>query len=188
MNTTLQTVVARQHPPSAVDERASTAGLRAIATLEALKGITVLGLGIALLFVHQHIEDYAEHLLFHLHINLDETVGHAVLHAATQITDAGLWTLALAIAIYPAVRFIEAWGLWHRRVWAEWFALLSGAMYLPWELLKLSEKPNWTHGGLLLTNLVIIAYMLSIRLRDFKPLSRCFEWGRHPSTRRSGKT
>ena len=188
MNTSSDTIVpSQEHPPSAVDERASTAGLRAIATLEALKGIIVLGLGIALLFLHHHIEDYAEHLLFHLHINLDKTVGHAVLHAATQITDAHVLTLALAITVYPTVRFVEAWGLWHRRVWAEWFALLSGAMYLPWELLKLSEKPNWTHGGLLLTNLIIIAYMLSIRLRDCRPLSRCFERAKHLGTSSSGK-
>jgi uncharacterized membrane protein (DUF2068 family) len=187
VNTPL-TLPSRQHEPPAVDERASAAGLRAVATLEALKGILVLGLGIALLFVHHHVEDYAEHLLFHLHINLDKNLGHAVLHAATQISDARLWTIALAITIYPIVRFVEAWGLWHRRVWAEWFALLSGAMYLPWELLKIAEKPNWTHGGLLLTNLLVIAYMLWIRVRECGPVLRCLERTRHPGIRSSGKT
>lgn len=146
----------------------------------------VLVLGIALLFLRQRVEVYAEHLLFHLHINLDRNVGHAVMNAAIQITDAHLWTLALAITIYPTVRFIEAWGLWHRRVWAEWFALLSGAMYLPWELLKLGEKPNWTHGGLLLTNLIIIAYMCWIRLRDCQPVSRCLDRFTHRSIHASG--
>ncbi|MBV8573329.1 MAG: DUF2127 domain-containing protein [Acidobacteriaceae bacterium] len=160
-------------PPSGLDNRASTAGLRAVATFEALKGIAVLGLGIALLFLHEHVEDYAEYLLFHLHINMDRKLGHAVMHAATQISDARLWTLALAITIYPVVRFVEAWGLWHRRVWAEWFALLSGAMYLPWELLKLGEKPNWTHAGILLINLIVIGYMLWIRVRECGMRLRC---------------
>lgn len=188
MNRPSETVTTRHPEPSGVDERASAAGLRAVASLEALKGIAVLGLGIALLFLRHHVEDYAENLLYYLHINIDRNLGHAVMHAATQITDARLLTLALAVTIYPTVRFIEAWGLWHRRVWAEWFALLSGAMYLPWELLKLGEKPNWTHGGLLLTNLIVIAYMCWIRLRDCRPVSRCLERMRSRGTRTSGKT
>jgi uncharacterized membrane protein (DUF2068 family) len=176
--------------PSGLDDRASTAGLRAVATFEALKGVVVLGLGVALLFFHEHVEDYAENLLFHLHINMDRTLGHVVLNAATQISDARLVTLALAIAIYPTVRFVEAWGLWNRRVWAEWFALLSGAMYLPWELLKIAEKPNWTHGAVLMINLVVIVYMLWIRVRDSGWLLRYREQRgkRRLSTIGAGKT
>ncbi|MBV9441816.1 MAG: DUF2127 domain-containing protein, partial [Acidobacteriaceae bacterium] len=70
-----------------------------------------------------------------------------------------------AALTYPAVRFIEAWGLWHRRVWAEWFALLSGAMYLPWEILRMAERPTWDRVGIFLINLLIIVYMLWIRVR-----------------------
>ncbi len=179
----LETAITIHPAPPAVDERASTAGLRAVASFEALKGIVVLGLGIALLFLHEHVEDYTESLLFHLHINIERNFGHAIMHAATQISDARMLTLALAITLYPTVRFVEAWGLWHRRVWAEWFALLSGTMYLPWELLKLAEKPNWTHGGVLLTNLLVIAYMLWIRLRECWPRCRATL-----STITSGKT
>jgi len=162
-----------QHPiPHAVDEHASKAGLRAVATFEAMKGIVVLGLGIALLFLHRHVEDYAEDLLFHLNIDLDRRFGHAVLHAASQISGARLWTLALAITIYPAVRFIEAWGLWNRRVWAEWFALLSGTLYLPFELLKFAEQPTWLHASVLIINVIVILYMLYIRLRETGHLGR----------------
>lgn len=171
--------------PPALDDRASTTGLRAVATFEALKGIVVLGLGIALVFLHEHVEDYAEHLLFHLHINMDRQLGHAVLHTASQISDARVLTLAFAVTIYPTVRFVEAWGLWNRRVWAEWFALLSGTMYLPWELLKVAEKPNWAHTGVLFVNVIVIAYMLWIRVRECGWFVRCRE---RFTVVRSGKT
>jgi uncharacterized membrane protein (DUF2068 family) len=64
------------------------------------------------------------------------------------------------------VRFVEAWGLWNLRIWAEWFALLSGTLYLPWEILKVAEHATWERIGVLLINIGIVLYMLFIRVRD----------------------
>ncbi len=151
--------------PQAVDERSSAVGLRAVATFEAVKGTAVILLGITLLLVHRQAEDYAESLLFHLHMDHDRRLSHMLIDAANKLSDARLWTIAAAALSYSSVRFVEAWGLWNRRVWAEWFALLSGAMYLPWEVLKLVERVDWERIGVLAINLVIIVYMLWIRVR-----------------------
>lgn len=161
--------------PGAVDERTSAVGLRAVATFEASKGIVVILLGITLLVVHRHAEDYAESLLYHLHMDPDRRLSHVVMDAATRLTDARIWTIAAAALTYSGVRFIEAWGLWNRRVWAEWFALLSGAMYLPWEILKLMERVDWERLGVLILNLVIIVYMLFIRVRACRSPIGCKE-------------
>ncbi len=160
-------------PPVALDERTSAAGLRAIATLEALKGLAVLLLAVALIFLHKHAEDYMEALLFHLHIDVERRIGHALMNAALKISDARLLTILLAAASYTSVRFVEAWGLWHRRVWAEWFALLSGALYLPWEILRIVERPDWERVGVLLINIVIVLYMLTIRVRECGLFQKC---------------
>lgn len=156
----------RRHrrPPIAVDEK-NTAGLRTIALLEAAKGLLVLMLGFGLLtLLHKDVEEVAENLLFHMHINTEHRLGQAVLHAAAKMTDTRLWAITAGAVAYSVVRFIEAWGLWNRRVWAEWFALLSGAMYLPLEIGKLIERPNGLHWALLLTNVVIVLYMLYVRV------------------------
>ena len=154
------------HVPQAIDERASRAGLRAVAAFEAFKGLLVLLLLIALLAVHNRIEDYAEDLLYHLHIDFDRHFAQSFLKAASTISDSRLWTVAVAATVYAIVRFIEAWGLWNRRVWAEWFALLSGALYLPLEMFKVAERATWEHVGVLAVNVVIVAYMLFIRIRE----------------------
>ena len=154
----------RQVPP-AVDERASTAGLRAVATFEAAKGLLVLALAFALIAVHDRIENLAEDLLYHLNVDFDRGFAQAFLNAATKLSDARTWTVALAAVTYSSVRFVEAWGLWNRRVWAEWFALLSGALYLPWEILKIAERPSWQHIAVLVVNVGIVLYMLEIRIR-----------------------
>ena len=161
--------------PPAIDERASTAGLRAVASFEALKGIVVLALGLALLVLHRHAEDFAASLLYHLHMDPDRRFAHMLLNAATKVTDARLWTIAAATLTYSAVRFVEAWGLWNRRVWAEWFALLSGAMYLPWEILKVSERADWERIGVLGLNIIIVLYMLEVRIRGCSTLTGCDE-------------
>jgi uncharacterized membrane protein (DUF2068 family) len=155
-------------PPSAIDEHSSRAGLRAVATFEAAKGVAVLVLGIFLLFVHTRAEDFISSLLFHLHIDPDRAISHALLHAAQTLSDARLLTIAAAMLSYVTVRFVEAWGLWNRRVWAEWFALLSGTLYLPWECLKLAERVTWERAGVLAINVSIVLYMMYVRLSSWR--------------------
>jgi uncharacterized membrane protein (DUF2068 family) len=155
-----------QRLPQAIDEQASKAGLRMVAIFEATKGLLAVVLAVILISVRHRVEDIAEELLYHLHIAFDHKLAQAVLHGAADLSDMRVWTvLALALS-YAAVRLTEAWGLWHRRVWAEWFALLSGALYLPIEIQKVFEHRNWLSVGVLAVNLAIILYMLEIRIRE----------------------
>jgi uncharacterized membrane protein (DUF2068 family) len=161
----------RPHPP-AVDERASAKGLRAVATFEALKGVIVLLLGLGVLgLLHKDAEAAAESLLVHLHVNPDLRLSHALINAATHLTDPGLWMIFSASVLYAGVRFTEAWGLWNRRVWAEWFALLSGTLYLPWEIFKLIQRASWLHLTVFLGNVAIMLYMLYIRIAAYRSLA-----------------
>ena len=156
------------HPPQAVDESASKAGLRAVATFEASKGVLVLALTIALIAVRDRMEDLVEELLYHLHIGFDHRWAQVLLHGASHLSDMRIWSVLAAALAYVAVRFTEAWGLWHRRVWAEWFALLSGALYLPLEIVKVVEEQRWETITVLALNVVIVLYMLEIRVRSMR--------------------
>lgn len=152
--------------PQAVDRRASAAGLRTVAVFEASKGALVVALAIILIAVRGQIEDYTEDFLYSLHLDPDRRFSRMAMQAASQLSDARSWIVFLAAAAYSAVRFVEAWGLWHRRIWAEWFALLSGTLYLPWEIMKVAERATWERIGVLIINVSIVLYMLFIRVRD----------------------
>jgi uncharacterized membrane protein (DUF2068 family) len=155
--------------PEAIDERSSTAALRAIATLEASKGIVVVLIGCGLLtLLHRDVPATVEHILAHLHIHSDRRIGHAVVDAFAHVTDGRLWAIAGACLLYATTRFTEAYGLWNRRVWAEWFALLSGALYLPWEILQVLERGSLLHWAILGVNLAIVLYMLYVRIAAFR--------------------
>ena len=157
----------QRRPPQAIDTRSRRAGLRTIATFEAAKGLLVLLAGFGVLsLLHKDAGEVAEHLVERLHLNPAHHLPGIFIQATSKLTDARLWALAAGAAVYSCVRFVEAYGLWNMRVWAEWFALLSGGIYLPWEIIELIEKPSRLHWGLFLSNLVIVLYMLYIRLRE----------------------
>jgi uncharacterized membrane protein (DUF2068 family) len=159
------TTVIVEHARAAEQHRRVTA-LRAVASLELAKGAVVLLLGFgAVSLVHKDAWDAAEALLRFLHVNPDHHhYAQVFLNLADNVTDAKLWAMAGGAAAYSIVRFVEAYGLWRARTWAEWFALISGALYVPFEAYELARRPNPIHLAVLLINLGIVFYMLYLRL------------------------
>jgi uncharacterized membrane protein (DUF2068 family) len=174
--------VRRRRPraePEAVDLRTSAAGLRAVALFEAAKGIGAILLALGLLsLLHKDVEQVAENLLDHLHIAQEHHLAQAFLRLADRMTDARLWAISGGALAYSAVRLTEAYGLWHRRVWAEWFALLSGTLYLPLEIYQVSQHPSIFHYLVFIGNVIIVLYMLWVRVSACWPPSECAEPGR----------
>src|SRR4051794_3415379 len=153
-------------PDEVTDLQQHQTGLRAIATFEALKGALVLAGGLGILaLLGRDIPEVAERLILWAHLNPESHLSHVFLRAADRVTDARLWAAAAGAAAYSIVRFVEAWGLWHAREWAEWFALLSGCLYLPWEIYEVVARPTPVHWLLLIGNVLIVLYVAWIRLR-----------------------
>jgi uncharacterized membrane protein (DUF2068 family) len=137
--------------------------LRAVASVEFIKGIFVLFMGFcALLLVHRDAWLYAESLLALFHINSDRRWAELFLEFADNITDARLWAAARIAFAYSALRFAEAYGLWKARAWAEWVAFLSGTLLLPLEVRELMRGITWIRSALFIGNLAIVFYMLYI--------------------------
>ena len=136
-------------------------GLRTIALVEAAKGAIVLVIGFGLLsFLGQDAEAFAEHLVNRLHLNPAHHYPQIFIHAMTEITDSKLWMLAGLATLYSLIRFVEAYGLWKQRRWAEWMAALSGAVYVPAEIYEIAHRVSWLKVGALVINLAIVAYMV----------------------------
>ena len=49
------------------------------------------------------------------------------------------------------------------KAWAAWFAIVSGAVYLPVEVFELSKHATFMKGGVLLINAGIVIYLVSVR-------------------------
>jgi uncharacterized membrane protein (DUF2068 family) len=141
--------------------------VRVVALLEAAKGILVIvtGLG-ALSLIHHDTQQFAERLVGHLHLNPAKHYPQIFIDAAAHLTDSRLWMLAAFAATYGLVRFTEAYGLWRGRSWAEWFATISGSIYVPFELYELYRRVDWLSLAALVVNLLVVGLMILALIRN----------------------
>lgn len=144
-------------------------GLRTVAAFELVKGLVVLVAGLGLLtLVHRDAQQIAEEIVKHLHLNPAHEFPRIFIDTASRLTDARLWFYSLAALLYAAVRFVEAFGLWHERPWAEWFAVISAGLYLPVEVYHLIDRPGLISVAIPLINLGIVAYLAFLLANNSK--------------------
>jgi len=151
--------------------RMHRAGLRTVALVEALKGgLALVGAYVFIRMIRHDVdfEDAAEHILFYLHINPNRHLSHQFLDAVSKLSSTSIFTiLGIAIA-YASLRFIEGYGLWKQRAWAEWLAIISGCIYLPFEMWKLIRHPNQFHLVVLVINILVVLYIAWVRWDEIK--------------------
>jgi uncharacterized membrane protein (DUF2068 family) len=138
-------------------------GLRVVASFEAAKGFIVLAAGLGLFhLVHRDVEEAAERLVRHLHLNVDSHYPRIFIDAAARMDDTHLRMLATLALVYSLVRFVEGYGLWRDRRWAEWFGAISGALYLPTEVYELWEKITWLRVSVFAVNCVVVWFLVQL--------------------------
>ena len=120
--------------------------------------VLVTGFGL-LAFIHRDLHSAAEEIVRHLHLNPARHYPRIFLDAASRVTDTQLWVLAFSAFLYAVIRFIEAFGLWRRKLWAAWFGVLSGGVYIPVELFEVVHRLSWARLAVLSVNLAIVAYL-----------------------------
>ncbi len=129
-------------------------GLHAIALFEGAKGVLALAIAGGLLAVGpQRLRDA-------VHAAIVRFVPGAEPGAITQFLDRinpeSVHVAALLIAVYAAMRLLEAWGLWRARAWASWLGCIGSAAYLPLDVYALYHHPGWHTWALLVVNLAIV--------------------------------
>lgn len=157
---------------SALRRRARRAGLRTVALFEALKGVVALiGASVFIRMIRHDVDfgDAAEHILFRFHINPSHhRWSQQVMHAADRISEANI-AMILGLAIgYATLRFIEGYGLWKARAWAEWLAIISGCLYLPVEVYEVIRHPNELHWIILAINILVVLYIGFVRWDEIR--------------------
>lgn len=144
-----------------------TRGLHVVAFFEGAKGVLVLLAGFELLsFIHKDIHEAAMRLVEHMHLNPASHYPRIFLDLMERINDTNLWSMAIAAAMYSLMRMVEAVGLWLRKSWAEWFAVLTGGMYIPVEIFEVARKATWPRITLLVVNLGVVLYLLFVMVRE----------------------
>ena len=135
-------------------------GLRAVAIFEAVKGTLALFAAAGLFYyIPRDLRHIAVELVGRLHLNAGKSYPNVFLRVLEDTTNAQLWLIAALVLVYAAVRYLEAYGLWRGRAWAEWLAAISGVIYIPVELYELSVSVSWIKLAALAINVAIVAFM-----------------------------
>lgn len=142
----------------------SAAGIRAIAVFELVKGFIGFGVGITLMFLlHKDLQLVAENVLDYLHIDPTGHFAEIFVERASRVNESNIVIFIILAFVYTIVRIIEAYGLWYLRAWAEWFAIISGCLYLPIEIYKIFQKPSLMHFLIFIGNVLIVLYLIYVR-------------------------
>jgi len=167
----MSSIVHTQVAPADSEPGANLQVLRAVATFELTKGLIVLlaACGVLLLVHRENPWDIADGLLRLLHISPDHHFAQVLLDWADNLTEAKVWAVAAVALAYSVLRFAEAYGLWYAKAWAEWIALISGTLYLPFEIYKVVHRQSIFHISILLINLAVVMYMVYALKTDDSP-------------------
>jgi uncharacterized membrane protein (DUF2068 family) len=156
-------------PHPVIHDPAHIKGVRTVASFEFAKGMVVVLAGLGVFSMrHRDIWGVAESLLEFLHVNPHRHFVGVFIDLVYRVSDVRLWKIAVVASIYVILRFIEAYGLWYIRPWAEWMAIASGSIYIPFEFADLLRRPDWIRVLIVVINVVIVLYMLMLRLEAVK--------------------
>jgi uncharacterized membrane protein (DUF2068 family) len=148
--------------PGTIEHRARLQALRSVALVEFAKGAFVLVAAISLYWIDP--SDVAEAFLNFLHISPDHHFARLLFSWADKLSNITFLHIMLLASAYSGLRFAESYGLWRARAWAEWIALVSGALYLPIEIRLLAHRLSLLHATVFLVNVAIVLFMFYLRI------------------------
>ncbi|KHD88243.1 MAG: hypothetical protein OM95_10070 [Bdellovibrio sp. ArHS] len=139
-------------------------GLRVIALFEFLKGLTVLTAGLGFLeLLHYRAQHVGEQFLAHAGLNAHHQIPKPLAQYLSGISDHNMQILAIGVVAYCALRWVEAYGLWRERSWAQWLGIVSGGIYLPYEFYESWFHFSWIKVAITLVNIVVVVYLVRTR-------------------------
>ena len=149
--------------PAAGQAHKAPLGLRGVAVFELVKCLLFVVFAIGALFlVHKDVDHLADNIIHDLHLDPAWYFTKLVVTGAAklnELNDAQLQKIAMFALLLALIRGAEAYGLWHEKAWAEWFAVVSAGVYLPLEITRYWKNPNLAGAIVFLVNIAIVVYL-----------------------------
>ncbi len=141
----------RQHPPVT---------LRALGAFEAAKGALALAAACGILSLrHTDLHAAADTFLLNHGIDPERHYTRLFIESIARATHQDVGPIVAFCVIYGLIRIAEGYGLWQGRHWAEWFAVISAGLYLPFEVRHFAHRVSLLSGGLVLVNVALVIYL-----------------------------
>jgi uncharacterized membrane protein (DUF2068 family) len=137
--------------------------LKLLSLFEAGKGLLVFLVGTGLVtLIHKSAQQEAAEIVRFFHLNPARHYPEIFINTLANLSDVRLLFLSVSAMLYSLIRFAEAYGLWKDRLWAIWFAVASGALFLPMEVYEVIEKCSVGRVVILCTNIVLVIFLFRL--------------------------
>lgn len=148
-------------------------GLLLIGGFKLLEAVFFFLVGVGVFhYLHRDLSDAAVQLATKLRMDPDGRLVSWVLDHIDAITAHRLKQIGIATFFYAGLRIAEGVGLVMERLWAEYLTVGATTIFLPWELYEIVRRPDMIRVGLLVINLLVLAYLVwALRRRQ-----RMMEW------------
>jgi len=136
--------------------------LRTIACLKLLRGTIAITIGIGLIYLSLSSQDNSWLNSFMLNLAENDPFFQIVLHFFSRLTEKQLLSIALLALSLGALRYVEAAGIWRNKNWAHQLAVLTGLVYIPFEIIELNNGFSLVIAIILIINILIVMYLLHV--------------------------
>lgn len=145
-----------------------SATLLAIALFKLFKCVLLASVGVgAIRLLHRDVAETVQHWVNVLRVDPDNHFFHAIITKILAVTPKQLEAIGIGTFFYAALLLTEGVGLLLRRYWAEYFTVITTAVFIPLELYEIVKHVSVTKIIVLLVNVAIVVYLIA-RIRNHK--------------------
>ena len=137
--------------------------LKTIACLKVLRGSIAITIGVSLFLVYRRSEAFSwlDHPILGSIASNDPFL-QMVFAWLGSFNQAQILSIAVLACLMGALRWVEAGGIWFNQSWAQWLAVFSGFIYIPFEINELIHRFSWLMVVILFINTLIVAHLLYV--------------------------
>ena len=142
------------------DQQNEKRGLRLIAGFKFFYGVLLAISGAAMLhLVGKNLDAELSSLAGHLGLDTRSYYLRWLMNQIPRAASGQLIWLGAGTFVYAALAFIEAAGLYGRRLWAQWLTILDTGSFIPVEIYQLCRGFNGLKLCLLVLNVFVVLYL-----------------------------
>jgi uncharacterized membrane protein (DUF2068 family) len=145
------------HEPARRHDR----GLLLIGLFKLGKSLLFFCIGVGVIhMLHKDLGDEVLRIAARFNFDSESRVVALLLEKVDLIDAHRLREIGFGTFAYSALALTEGIGLLKEKEWAEYLTLILTISFLPWELYELARRPDWFRVGILITNLLVLAYLV----------------------------
>lgn len=133
-----------------------------IGLFKLFKALLLIAVGIgAIRFLHKDLSGAVMHWAQVLRVDTDNRYIHGLLAKIFRVTPKQLKELSVGTFIYAGLFLTEGFGLLLRKHWAEYFTIITTALFIPLEVYELLKHFTITKLVVTVLNVLIVWYLVA---------------------------